>query len=124
MPVRATLDDDIKIHKDETAERSNGINEGQLKSFVAEIEAEQAEIDEIMSNAKAACQPHIDEIKRLKKEAAEAGIAKKPLSAKLRERGHKRKAETCRETLSDEQRDVFDEITKKLGELPLFQNLN
>jgi len=117
MPLRATMDDDNKILPDQTAERSNGINAGQLKQFVEEIEDEQLKIDEIMRNAQAACQPHVDEIKRLKKEAAEAGIAKKPLSAKLRERGLRRKADTCRETLSEEQRDVFDEISKKLDDL-------
>jgi ribosomal protein L12E/L44/L45/RPP1/RPP2 len=103
---------------------ANGINEAKLKGFVAEIEDEQSKIDEIMKNAAAACQPHIDQIKAIKKEAAEAGIPKKPLSAKVRERTLLRKAETCRGVLSEEQRDIFDEITQKLGPLPLFQHLD
>ena len=117
MPLRATMDDDNKILPDQTAERSNGINAGQLKQFVEEIEDEQLKIDEIMKNAQAACQPHVDEIKRLKKEAAEAGIAKKPLSAKLRERGLRRKADHCRETLSEDQQHLYDEISQKLDDL-------
>jgi len=117
MPLRATLDDENKVLPDQSAERSNGINAGQLKQFVEEIEDEQAKIDEIMKNAQAACQPHVDEIKRLKKEAAEAGIPKKPLAAKLRERGLRRKADGCREILSDEQRDIYDEISQKLDDL-------
>ena len=117
MPLRATMDDDNKILPDQTAERSNGINAGQLKQFVEEIEDEQLKIDEIMKNAQAACQPHVDEIKRLKKEAAEAGIAKKPLSAKLRERGLRRKADHSRETLSEDQQHLYDEISQKLDDL-------
>jgi hypothetical protein len=115
MPRRSKQTDaEPKVH---AAERSNGINESQLKGFVAEIEDEQFKIDEIMSNAAAACQPHVDQIKAIKKEAAEAGIPKKPLSAKLRERGLRRKADKCREVLSEEQRDIFDEISLKLNDL-------
>ena len=107
-------DDAGTVHE---AERSNGINEGQLKGFVAEIEDELSSIDEIMRNAQTACQPHVDRIKEIKKEAAEAGIAKKPLSAKLRERGLRRKADACRDSLSEAQQEVFDEISSKLGDL-------
>ena len=108
--------------KDEAAtihevERSNGINEAQLRGFVAEIDGEQDAIDEIMRNAQTACQPHVDRIKEIKREAAEAGIAKKPLTAKLRERTLRRKADSCRETLSETQRAVFDEFSLKLGDL-------
>jgi hypothetical protein len=121
MPRQAKLDDDAQVHQDVSG---NGINEQKLTDFVKSIEAESAEIDTIMADAAAACQPHIDQIKEIKKAAAEAGIAKKPLSAKLRERSLLRKADKCRNTLSEDQRDLFDEITKKLGELPLFQNLD
>ena len=115
MTRRSKMNDDAgTVHE---AERSNGINEGQLKQFVAEIDDEQAAIDEIMRNAQTACQPHLDRIKEIKKEAAEAGIAKKPLTAKLRERGLRRKADACRETLSEAQREIFDEISQKLGDL-------
>lgn len=115
MTRRSKMKDDAgTVHE---AERSNGINEGQLKGFVAEIEDELSSIDEIMRNAQTACQPHVDRIKEIKKEAAEAGIAKKPLSAKLRERGLRRKADACRDSLSEAQQEVFDEISSKLGDL-------
>jgi len=118
MPKSAKLTDDAEtIHAAAASERTNGINEGQLKGFVAEIEKEQAAIDEIMRNAQTACQPHLDQIKAIKKEAAEAGIAKKPLTAKLAERALRRRADAKRETLSEEQRAIFDEISQKLGDL-------
>ena len=115
MPRRAKMKDEGQVHEDLT--KTNGINSEQLKGFVAEIEAEQDAIDEIMRNAQAACQPHIDQIKAIKKEAAEAGIPKKPLAAKIRERGLRRKADRCRETLSEDQREIFDEISQKMDDL-------
>lgn len=115
MPKRAQMKDEGQVLADQT--KTNGINTEQLKGFVAEIEDEQAKIDEIMRNAQIACQPHVDQIKAIKKEAAEAGIPKKPLSAKLRERGLRRKADSCRETLSEEQREIFDEISQKMDDL-------
>lgn len=117
MPRKAKLDGDgeAKVH---ASERTNGINEAQLKGFVAEAEDEQAKIDEIMRDAVVACQPHVDQIKAIAKAAAEdGGIPKKVFRAKLRERGLKRRADAVRGTLSAEQQDTFDEITVKLGEL-------
>ena len=122
MPKRSTISEDNgTVHA--STERTNGINEGQLKGFVSEIEAELDKINVIMKAAQENCQPHVDQIKAIKKGAAEAGIPKKPLAAKIRERGLKKKAETCRETLSEEQQEIFDQISAKLGDLPLFQKL-
>ena len=123
MPRSAKLDDkrDGAVLSDATPVKTNGINEAQLKQFVAEIEDEQAKIDEIMRNAQVACQPHLDQIKAIKKEAAENGIPKKPLSAKMRERSLKRRAEAVSDSLSEEQKEIFLEISMKLGDLPLFQ---
>lgn len=115
MPRRAEMKDEGQVLADQT--KTNGINETQLKQFVAEIEEEQSAIDEIMKNAQAACEPHVTRIKEIKREAAEAGIPKKPLAAKIRERGLRRKADACREVLSEEQRSVFDEISQKLDDL-------
>lgn len=115
MPKRAKMKEEGEVLADLT--KTNGINAEQLKGFVAEIEDEQAKIDEIMKNAAIAAQPHLDQIKAIKKEAAEAGIPKKPLAAKIRERGLRRKADACRETLSEEQRDIFDEISQKMDDL-------
>lgn len=103
--------------KDIDETRPNGINETQLRGFVSEAENEQERIAEFMRAAAEASQPHLDQIKEIKKAAAEAGIPKKVFSAKLRERGLKRRADAVRGTLSVEQQDTFDEITVKLGEL-------
>jgi hypothetical protein len=109
------MKDEGQVLADQT--RTNGINADKLKGFVSEIEEKKAAIAEIMRNAQIACQPLRDEVKALMKEAAEAGIPKKPLSAKLRERSLRRRADACRESLSEDQRDIVDEISKKLGDL-------
>ena len=115
MTRRSKMSDDAgTVHE---AERSNGINEGQLKQFVAVEEDEQAEIDQIMENARLACQPHKDRQKENRREATEAGIPKKAFSAKIRERRLRSRADACRETLSEAQREIFDEISQKLGDL-------
>lgn len=97
--------------------RENGISEKKLKSFVKRAENEMGEIEKIMADAKAACQPHVDEIKVIKKEAATAGIPKKVFSVKLRERSFLRRAEDAPSILSDEQLAIFNEISEKLGPL-------
>ncbi len=102
----------------------NGINETLLKGYINSIEEEEARINAIMEAAAKQCQPHIDEIKSIKKAAAENGIPKKPLSAKLAERKFLRKAEGVTDALNDDQKDVFAEISLKLGDLPLFQGLD
>lgn len=118
MPRKAKIDDanagdGATVH----ADRTNGINEAQLKGFVAEFEDEQASIDEIMENARIASQPHVDQMKAIAKEAAEAGIEKKAFKAKIRERALRRKADHCRSVLSERQQEVFDEISIKLKDL-------
>lgn len=123
MPRTAEIPDDptdgAKVHAS-----VNGIDEAALKGFVGEIEDESIKIEKIMSDAQAACQPHVDAIKAIKKAAAEAGIPKKPLSAKIRERSLLRRAEGVTDSLNDDQKSVFAEISAKLGDLPLFQNLD
>lgn len=122
MPRQAKLSDDAvdggKVH----ASPVNGMNEAALKGFVSEFEHEQSLIDEIMDNAKAACQPHIDQQKAIAKAAAEAGVEKKPFRAKIRERALKRRADGCRGTLSEAQQAIFDEISQKLGDWNLFEH--
>ena len=121
MPRTAKIDDDATNGATVHASPVNGMNEGALKGFVSEYEHEQAQIDEIMDNAKAACQPHIDQQKAIAKAAAEAGVEKKPFRAKIRERALKRRAEGCRGTLSEAQQAIFDEISQKLGDWNLFE---
>lgn len=100
-----------KVLEDKTAKGSNEFSEQICKGFVADYEGEQAEIDEILEAARVACQPHIDRQKEIAKEAAECGIEKKAFKTKLRERSLERKAENCRATLSDRQREVFDRMS-------------
>ena len=102
----------------------NGINEILLKGYVTSIEDEDTKIAAIMKAAQKKCQVHVDEIKSIKKAAAENGIPKKPLNRKLAERKHLRKAEVVTDTLSDDQKDIFAEISLKLGDLPLFAGLD
>ena len=120
MPRTAEIPDDptdgAKVHAS-----VNGINEATLKAFIAEYEAEDDEINKIMSDAEAACQPHRDRQKEIKTEAAEASIPKKPFAAKLRERALRRRAERVTDALSDTQKAIFAEISEKLGDMNLFQ---
>jgi conjugal transfer/entry exclusion protein len=111
MPITAELDGAETIRK-----TVNGIDEVLLKGYVEEIDAEKIKIDEIMAEATTKAQAHRDNIKAIKKKAAENGIAKEPFEAKLRERRLTERAESCRESLSENQRDIFDEISIKLGE--------
>jgi hypothetical protein len=96
---------------------SNEFTDTVVKGFVADYENEQSEIDVILENARVACQPHVDRMKEIAKEAAECGIEKKAFKAKLRERTLRRKADKCRATLSERQQEVFDDISTKLGDL-------
>lgn len=122
MPRRAKLEGDgeRRIHKAEDGEAAgpghNGINASAVQRFVREIEAEQGEIDGIMDEARAACLPHSEEIAKLKKEAAEAGIPKKELSAALRFRRLEAKKQAIRAGLHEEQRDTYDQIQQALGD--------
>lgn len=100
----------------------NGMNEAALKGFVAEYEDEQEKIDAIMADAAIACQVHKDQQKEIKKAAAEAGIPKKPFSAKIRERSLRRRAERVTDALSEDQKAIFAEISAKLGDMNLFEH--
>jgi len=121
MPKQATMPDDTTgatVHPAAV----NGMSEGALKGFVAEYEDEQGKIDAIMRDAATACQPHLDQQKAIKKAAAEAGIPKKPFSAKIRERSLLRRAEQVTDSLSEEQKSIFAEISAKLGDMNLFEH--
>lgn len=124
MPKSAKFDENDTTGAAIIHDAVNGINEALLKGYVESIEGEDAKIEAIMRKAQADCQPHVDEIKAIKKAAAENDIPKKPLSAKLKERSLLRKAEGVTSALSDEQKSIFDEISAKLGDLPLFKHLD
>jgi hypothetical protein len=95
------------VHKD----LSNDFNDSLCKGFVADYEQTQNAIDKIMEAARVQCQPHLDKLKDIAKEAAECGIEKKAFKAKLRERSLERKASKCRDVLSERQREVFDKMS-------------
>jgi type IV secretory pathway VirJ component len=124
MPKSAKFDENDTTGTATIHSVVNGINEALLKGYVESIEGENAKIEAIMEKARADCQPFVDEIKAIKKAAAENDIPKAPLSAKLRERALKRKADGCRTKLNEDQQSIFDEISAKLGDLPLFQHLD
>jgi hypothetical protein len=116
MPKTARVDEsdkgDGKILKDEKAATiSNDFNDKLCKGFVADYEQEQEEIESIMEAARVQCQPHVDRLKEISKEAAECGIEKKAFKAKLAERSLLRRADAKRSTLSDRQREVFDRMS-------------
>jgi len=123
MPKSAKIPDDptegATVHA-----AINGINEESLKGFVRAVEEQQGAIDAIMAKAKQDCQPYRDEIKAIKKAAAEADIPKKPFSAKIRERTLRRKADTVDAALSDEHKTIFAEISLKLDDMPQFAGLD
>jgi hypothetical protein len=114
MPRTAKVEDGDKGEGQVLPDLSNEFNDVMLKGFVADMEGEQALIEKIMENARVACQPHVDRMKEIAKEAAECGIEKKAFKAKLRERALERKAATCRATLSERQQEVFDRMTGML----------
>jgi hypothetical protein len=96
----------------------NGFDSELLKSMVAECEEHEEAMEKIMRDAREACQPHVDEVKAIKKRAAEEnGVPKKVFSAALRERKILRKAETVRSTLSDDQAETYDQVKHALGML-------
>jgi hypothetical protein len=120
MVKTTTLDDSDVGEGKVLPDLSNEFNEALCQSFVKDYEMTQGIIDKIMENARVACQPHVDRMKDIAKEAAECGIEKKAFKAKLRERGYKRRASTVRNTLSERQREVYDKMTAMLPDDELF----
>lgn len=100
---------------------ANGINEVKLKAFVSSIEEEEHAIRLILEEAEAKCQPHRDEIKQIYKDAAIAGVPKEPMKAKMRERKLDYKRNHVTDGLNDRQKAVYQELTEKLGDHPLFE---
>jgi hypothetical protein len=126
VPRKAKMQDEGQVHADKSKMvGSNGFDPELLKSMVVECEEHDEAMEEIMRKAREACQPHVDEIKAIKKRAAEENhVPKKVFSAALRERKLLRKAGAVRGSLSDEQADTYDHVKHALGmlaDMPLGQ---
>ncbi|MEP6826976.1 MAG: hypothetical protein ABJA10_02755 [Aestuariivirga sp.] len=128
MPVRAKINEDAADGRTVHA-AINGIDEALLNECVASIEDEQSKIDEIMLKAREACQPHKDQIKAIKKDAAQNGITKEPFNAALSCRNDDRRKNKRRANLSEHGQAIFDEVMSKVtqiefGDLPMFKSLD
>lgn len=99
---------------------TNGIDEEDLNDFIRRYEAEEAAVAEVMKTASVSCQPNRDEMKAIKKEAAEEGMEKKAFMAIIRKRRFLRKAQKVADALAERQRAVFDEMDTKSLQLDLF----
>lgn len=107
-------DNVTKIDKVEPG--SNGF-EKSVQSAVERVEEVQANIDEIMENARAEASPLRDDIKEIKREAVDdLGITRKVLNAKISARRLMRKADSRRDNLDEEHQDEFDRISRALGD--------
>jgi hypothetical protein len=117
MPRKAKMKDGA-VHADKTAKAGhNGFDPAALERLIDACEAEDAAIEAIMVRAREDAQPHADAIDDLKKEAAEAGIAKQVFSAALRFRKLERKKQAVREKLNGSQQDAYDSVLLALGHL-------
>ncbi len=96
-----------------------GSNTGDLKSFVERIENVQQDIDKINKAAKDECAPHADDIKQIKKDASDAGIARKELNAVISQRRKIAKALEVPAALNEEQVEVFNSYIGDLKDTPL-----
>ncbi len=100
----------------------NTIAAAKFEPFITRHENEQSEIDKIMEEAKKKCQPHRENQKTIKDEAADAGFRKQPFNGVLKERKLIRKANEIRSKMADDQTDDYDQMKHALGmqmELPL-----
>lgn len=96
-----------------------GSNTGDLKSFVERIENVQADIDAIAEAKKEEQAPLRDDMKELKREAADAGIARKELNSILAQRKDLKKAQARRSKLDEDQQATFDSYIGDLKDTPL-----
>ncbi len=120
MPLQApTPDASDDSDKTILPDLSNGFTQEATESYTLRIESLQAQIDDIMAKARIACQPFKDDMKELKKAAAEVGFEKKAFNASLRARRLKAKAATASSSLSDTQRWTFDQIELFQQKIPL-----
>ena len=127
MPVQvrtpdASDDSDKVIHTD----LSNSFTRTAAEGFIAEIRSEQAKIEENNRIAQEANQPHVDQIKLIKKTAAMQGFTKSAFGKFLKKLDHLDKANKVEDALNDREKEIFGNIeamfpeVTNIPELPLF----
>lgn len=99
-----------------SAVRSNGYDPDAVKSFVARVESLEGEIEVFRSEFKERCEAVKEDIAAVIGEALAAGIPKKELKAKLKERATRRKADAIRAKLKSHEQDNFDNLGLALGD--------
>ena len=95
----------------------NAPDMSKAKEFIERIESVQGEINDIMAEAKARCEPKREDIKAIKKEAADTGIQRRPFNAVLAVRKAEAKAESIRANLDEDHQTFFDNLRHALGDL-------
>lgn len=101
-----------------SAVRSNGYDPEAVKGFVSRIENLETEIELEKADFKEkTIDPLKSDIKNVVEQAEAAGIPKKELKAKLRQRAMMRKAEAIRGKLASYEQTNFDNLSRALGEL-------
>ena len=108
------------VHEDAATARTghNGFDPEKLRGYVDAYEEEQSLIDEIMREARERCQPHKDNQKEIKSNAAdEAQVPKKVFSAVLAKRRLQFKAENVDAALNEPQKETFEQVQHALGML-------
>lgn len=119
MPRGAKIDDEIGGHQvleDEGAALANSKG-GQIRGYLSRIANVQAEIDKIMENAKAACSPLREDMDAIKKEANEAGFARKEFNTLIRKERLEKRLKNVAENLDEEQLERYEDMLHALGEL-------
>lgn len=114
MPRRPKLDEGQTLTE---VPATNGLTDQEIAELIEASEAEQAQIDELMSEATEACQVHRDEMKAIAKRAAESGLQKRAFACMLKKRKAQRRADTAASSLNDKAREDFERIAAALARL-------
>src|SRR4051794_2941807 len=117
MPRRPKRDESGTVHEASPPKAGgNGFDPDKVQGYFARADELHECMDEIMRQAREDCQPHVDDVKELIKEASEAGgIPKKVFRAMLGKRRALRKADNADHALSDEQKLTFERLELALG---------
>ncbi len=100
----------------EIGSATNGYDKQKVELHVKQIEAKQAEIDEINLDAKESCLPYREELKQIRKKACkDIGCKAEILNAAVRQRKFERKAGAVRGGLDQDDQSSFDIFMDALG---------